>query len=611
MTGAEYVESMRKRIRAAKAECSYDGNGGLYRVLLGDLSQASPLSAIFVYYPVNRHKFWAERLRDLQQDNEHLSLHVIPGANDPGFIIRGTVGPSWVNDNLWKTTPPDAIIALDLKPYRLRWFDADDQGIGPMLAKDQTTARDVKSHFKGSRDGNARARLIFRPQVTARTFYLFCRFGRNRKDLINRLCADERLPLRDLFEIMDLDESHHQFSDGSIHKRFDGHPQEDTERKLFIEEAHAIAVVELDPTKVQLSPQAERGPYQDLVTWCQAYGRESDDQVAINMILPTETVYEAVEFADPHRAWSEKLHAVVKDDERVSVGWLPTHPTLPPPEEKPAFEMARLPTVVVGCSESGKSWIAIHLLAQYARDGFTVIYFNYLEAKPSDAPRTECLRPYGAFVSQATGGRTKVKAVPWPELAKLIREDRKNDPSPPPERSGDFRIRPGRAYYTEFWLGHGTFEQLFGELSDQKGIVFCFDEVVNQAGDSSVKKTIEILQNKGRHDHHYSILIHQKLGDVQNKGWVDINGKCSLLLKKLEDEESRTLYQNLRVDADADFWGYDVDVNKLDQFFQASDFAIVRPFMADTKLKPIPLRMPAYSLPTNDTPLNWGDEVGS
>ncbi|HEV7240568.1 MAG TPA: ATP-binding protein [Thermoanaerobaculia bacterium] len=611
MTGAEYVELMRKRIKAANADCSYDGKGGLYRVLLGDLSQAPPLSVIFVYYPVKGLEFWSEQLRNLQQQNPHLSLHIIPGSNDPGFIIRGTVGPSWVNDHLWKKTSlslPDAVIALDLAPKRLRWFDVDGKGGGAMHAKDETAAKVARSHFKGSRDGSARARLIFRPPMMARTFYLLFQFEHNRDQFISGLRADERLPLRDLFLV--LEKSHHQFSDKTTLKKFDDHPEMDTERKHFIEKADAMAVVEIDPAVMQLGGDSGRGPYQDLISWCQDYRAENQDEVKIK-ILPVETVNEGAEFADPYRAWSEQLQKVLKGDERVSVGWLPaTRPDPLPPGEKPAFEMARLPTVIVGCSGSGKSWIAIHLLAQYARDGFTVVYLNYLKATPSDQPRAQCLRPYGAFVAQATDGRTKVKAVKWPALGTVIREDRKDDPSPPPD-SGDFTVRPGRAYYTEFWPGHGTFEQLFGELSDQKGIVFCFDEVVNQAGDSSVKERIQILQNKGRHDHHYSVLIHQKLGDVQNKGWVDINGKCSLLLKRLDDEESRTLYQSLRVDADADFWGYDVDVKKLDQFFQVSDFAIVRPFMADTKLKPIPLQMPAYLLPANDTALNWGDEVGS
>lgn len=607
MTGTEYVERMRKRIKAANAECSYDGKGALYRVLLGDLSQAPPLSVIFVYYPVNRLELWSEQLRKLQRQNPHLSLHIIPGSNDPGFIIRGTVGPSWVNDNLWKTAPPDAVIALDLQPKRLRWFDVDDKGGGAMHTVDETVAKNARSHFKGSRNGNARARLIFRPPVMARTFYLLFRFEHNRDQFISALNADNRLPLRDLFVIAD--ESHHRFSDKSTHKKFDNQPKVDTERKRFIEKADAMAVVEIDPDMVQLGRDPGRGPYQDLVSWCQEYISENGEQVKIK-ILPAETVDEAVEFADPHHAWSEQLQEVVKDDERVSVGWLPaTRQDPPAPAEKPAFEMARLPTVVVGCSQSGKSWIAIHLLAQYARDGFTVVYLNYLEAKPFDKPRAECLRPYGAFVAQATSGRAKVKAVQWPDLAAVIREDRTNDP-PPPSEGGDFTGRPGRAYYTEFWPGYDTFDQLFDKLSDQRGVVFCFDEVVNQNGDPSVKETIGILQNRGRHDHQYSVLIHQKLGDVQNKGWVDINGKCCLLLKKLETEEDLKLYQGLRGDANTDFWGYDVDLKQLEGFFQVPDFAIVRPFMANTKLKPIPLQMPKYSLPSNVTVLDWGDEVG-
>jgi hypothetical protein len=600
MTGAEYVAAMQKKILSANDVCRYDEKG--FCVMSGDPSNIPDLSAVFVFCRPAECAAWKSKLTDKVRDT-HISLHVVPYATDPHFIVRGTIGPDWVFVNLWDIEePPLNIIPLDLEPLRMWWFDVKEHGSGPLVIHRTEKREETKKHLRraaGGRKGDGR--LIFEPGDTSTIYYLLFQSAEDVHVLAERILSDIGLPLRDLFLIAD--QTRHRLDSGPMKKK--SFAEGGSEREHLLKRTEAIAVVEMAPGVVCVSGSQEHHPYQKLVEWARQFeskplNREHGVRVEV---IPCESVKAAKEIGSPYKIWIDYLESrtpPVKEDERVPIGWLEgTARAAPTAKANPPFQAPRRNAAILGARGKGKSLIAFHLLAQYVKKGFTVVFVNYKKAssRKGDAgdsgPREHSeLLDFAAVIQQATD--TKVIARPWQNIAQSIASDEAARKSTGEERTGS-------AYYTEFSPGNGVaiLDVLQGVVKAlDKDIVFCLDEVVteitldhNLAAD--VKSMMDYLFNELRTSMTYVMVLHQNLSQFDKVGWLGFGDDCCYLMTALTSGDADR-YNSQFHEGKLPFLGDDVPIKRLEKF-EEGRFAFVPPKNLRGH-SPIPLEIPKYDI---------------
>ncbi|HEV7922847.1 MAG TPA: hypothetical protein VGR02_18840, partial [Thermoanaerobaculia bacterium] len=309
----------------------------------------------------------------------------------------------------------------------------------------------------------------------------------------------------------------------------------------------------------------------------------------------------------PYKIWIDYLESKdppVKEAERVPIAWLEGGAGMTPtPNSEPPFQIPQRATAILGAPGKGKSIIAFHLLAQYVKRRFTVVFINYKKAtsrkgRPRDPGPSEHseLLDFAGVIQQATD--TRVVAKPWHDLANAIEANES-------ARKSANKERLGSAYYTEFSPGPDEADlskvclDIVGSLV--RNVIFCFDEALNQVMlDSALRpeleKTMNYIFHELRSSHGYAVLIHQDLSQLADIDWRGFGDDCCYLITALaggEDETDGKAYAS-RFYRGTPFLQYDVPLKRLEKFAE-SKFAFVPP--KDLRgHSPIPLEIPKYRL---------------
>ena len=597
MTGEDYAAQRRTEILSADPVCRSDANE--YCAVRGDVSVVQDLTIALVTCQHADRIQWESNLTKLVQDT-HFGLRVVPYAAEPHLIVSGTMGPDWIHNNLYEKKGDDKefyVIALDLKPLRWRWFDLD-HGSGPIDVLKTAKRREAKKHIKvpsAKKEGGGR--LFFEPTGTTAMYYLFFRAEYATAPAIAKSIRENTgLPVRDLFLVEQ--QYRHRMQDGQLVKCFGELGDDAYPLSHFLTGTEVVAVVQMEPDVVCVPNSKERRSYQKLLEWGQQFKKDLRDNTFTVDVVPYECIHDAEEIALPYSVWLEYLTKTTKENDaalQIPIGWLESAGNLSLVGGRPPFVIQQSPMAIVGAKGSGKSIIAFHQLARYAKDrGFTVIFINYKNSGEGTVPTADEgprqhgeLLDFAAVIDQAAG--VKTLAIRWQDLPR--------------------GIEPGGVYYTEFWPGRTSWE-VWNEIKKVVGqkVVLCFDEVVNATKrdpglDPEAPGLMRHLLRTERSNHIYAMIIHQSLSDLweetQTNGikrfiWPGFQGDSYVAMTGLIDKSDKDLYDKLFYDRKPTFHGYDVKFERLKGLVKGK-FAFVPPEQS-RRFAPIPLQIPDYKM---------------
>lgn len=565
-----------------------------FHLVTGNVANTS-ISIVFINCLPREFPRWRQKLKNLTTVFPHLSVHVVPNVCSVRFVVRGPmVNRRWVADHLTRDVRGEecGIAVFDGEPARLYSMDAKNGDPSPFRIIREPDGQTALKHLVNG------AQPVRPSNGAGSIFFLLFRLGFARVQIVRKLALELRNPpLRDAFYV-DSQNPTKQVNNLNLPFRPYGSLFSDETQSLF-NQVTMIGLLTMDGSD---HPSAYLKVAEE---WRKAFDEHTS--AADVEIIPSYSSEEALEYVeDPHVWWQGRLKEKVSGA-RVPIGWFRSSASRP--AGGPRFEIEQMTGVVVGKSGSGKSVVAYHLLAEYLRAGFNVVFINCKQAGTGTGPaNTSELVDFATVLWQAV--ENPVIAQPLAAFARPARDDGPH------------------AYYTEMPEPNDAAAEQLQALRKKWGrkFVLCFDELLNRARDGQVtqrmKDLLQAIVDEGRVPGYSYMIVHQNMEELfEPMGsftwagavgkWPGIPEQATFFFRWLNGDD-KTIYEEL-CNAKGELFETAVADITFDQLRKAphGQMLVVQPYRDSTE-KPIAVEIPPYELldrKTRDSfagKLSWG-----